>query len=133
MTIQRTAVNPWPWSVPMGYNQGEVVEGHRRVLFCAGQTAMSADGQPQHAGDMGAQVTMAMDNLEAVLAGAGMSLANIVRLNIYTTDIDAFFESYGSMAERLGAAGVTPPGTLLGITRLAFPELMVEIEATAVE
>ena len=133
MAIQRTAVNPWPWSVQMGYNQGEVVEGHRRVLFCAGQTAMSADGQPQHAGDMGAQVAMAVDNLEAVLAAAGMGLANIVRLNIYTTDVDGFFESYGAMAERLGAVGVTPPGTLLGITRLAFPELMVEIEATAVE
>ena len=133
MAIQRTAVNPWPWSVEMGFNQGEVVEGHRRVLFCAGQTAMSADGQPQHAGDMGAQLAMAVDNLEAVLAGAGMGLANIVRLNIYTTDVDGFFASYGAMAERLGAAGVTPPGTLLGITRLAFPELMVEIEATAVE
>jgi enamine deaminase RidA (YjgF/YER057c/UK114 family) len=82
---------------------------------------------------MGAQVAMAMDNLEAVLAAAGMGLANIVRLNIYTTDVDGFFESYGAMAERLGAVGVTPPGTLLGITRLAFPELMVEIEATAVE
>jgi enamine deaminase RidA (YjgF/YER057c/UK114 family) len=133
MAIQRKAVNPWPWSVQMGFNQGEVVEGHRRVLFCAGQTAMSADGQPQHAGDMGAQVAMAVDNLEAVLAAAGMGLANIVRLNIYTTDVDGFFESYGAMAERLGAVGVAPPGTLLGITRLAFPELMVEIEATAVE
>jgi enamine deaminase RidA (YjgF/YER057c/UK114 family) len=117
----------------MGFNQGEVVEGHRRVLFCAGQTAMSADGRPQHAGDMGAQVAMALDNLEAVLTGAGMSLGNVVRLNIYTTDVDAFFASYGAMAERLGAAGVMPPGTLLGITRLAFPELMVELEATAVE
>ena len=133
MAIKRTAVNPWPWSVEIGYNQGEVVEGHRRVLFCAGQTAMSADGQPQHAGDMSAQVALAMDNLEAVLGDAGMSLANVVRLNIYTIDVDQFFESYGAMAARLGAAGVTPPGTLLGISRLAFPELMVEIEATAVE
>jgi enamine deaminase RidA (YjgF/YER057c/UK114 family) len=116
----------------MGFNQGEVVEGHRRVLFCAGQTAMSAEGRPQHAGDMGAQISMALDNLEAVLAGADMSLSNVVRLNIYTTDVDAFFASYGTMAERLGAAGVMAPGTLLGITRLAFPELMVELEATAI-
>lgn len=133
MTIQRTAVNPWPWSLEMGFNQGEVVEGHRRTLFCAGQTAMSADGQPQHAGDMGAQIAMAVDNLEAVLSEAGMGLANVVRLNIYTTDIDEFFANYGAMAERMAAAGVAPPGTLLGIARLAFPELMVEIEATAVD
>jgi enamine deaminase RidA (YjgF/YER057c/UK114 family) len=133
MTIQRTYVNPWPWSVEMGFSQGEIVEGHRRTLFCAGQTAVSADGEPQHAGDMGAQVAMAVDNLEAVLRDAGMGLANVVRLNIYTTDIDLFFANYGAMAERLGAAGVTPPGVLLGVARLAFPELTVEIEATAVD
>src|SRR5688572_21771824 len=133
MPIQRTAVNPWSWSVDMGFNQGEVVEGYRRTLFCAGQTAMSAEGQPQHAGDMSAQVAMAMDNLEAVLREAGMDLANVVRLNIYTTDVDAFVAGHGTIVERLAAAGVAPPGTLLGVARLAFPELMVEIEATAVE
>ena len=133
MPFQRTVINPWPWSVDMGFNQGEVVEGYRRILFCAGQTSMSAEGQPQHDGDMAAQVAMAMDNLEAVLREGGMGLANVVRLNIYTTDVDEFFAAYGTMAERLAAAGVAPPGTLLGIARLAFPELMVEIEATAVD
>ena len=133
MSLQRTSVNPWPWSVEMGFNQGEIVEGQRRTLFCAGQTATSAEGQPQHAGDMGAQVAMAVDNLEAVLRDAGMGLANVVRLNIYTTDVDLFFANYGRMAERLSAAGVAPPGTLLGVARLAFPELMVEIEATAAD
>ena len=133
MSLQRTPVNPWPWSVEMGFNQGEIVEGQRRTLFCAGQTAMSAEGQPQHAGDMAAQVAMALDNLEAVLRDAGMGLANVVRLNIYTTDVDLFFANYGRMTERLSAAGVTPPGTLLGVARLAFPELMIEIEATAAD
>ena len=130
--MKRTPVNPWSWSLDMGFNQGEVVEGHTRQLILAGQTAMSADGQPQHAGDMGAQISMALDNVEAVLEGAGMTLSNVVRLNIYTTDVDAFFAEYGPAAERLGAAGVLPPGTLLGVSRLAFPELMVELEATAV-
>lgn len=133
MTVERTAVNPWQWSVQMGFNQGEVVDGARRVLYCAGQTAMSADGQPQHAGDMAAQISMAVDNLEAVLREAGMSLANLVRLNIYTTDVDQFFANYGPMAERMAAAGVAPPSTLLGVSRLAFPELLVEVEGTAVE
>jgi enamine deaminase RidA (YjgF/YER057c/UK114 family) len=131
--MKRTPVNPWSWSLEMGFNQGEVIEGHTRQLILAGQTAMSADGQPQHAGDMAAQISMALDNIEAVLAGAGMTLSNIVRLNIYTTDVDAFFAAYGPAAERLGAAGVLPPGTLLGVSRLAFPELMVELEATAVD
>ncbi|HEY6534151.1 MAG TPA: RidA family protein [Acidimicrobiales bacterium] len=126
-------MNPWDWSIEFGYNQGEVIEGKTRELICAGQTACDADGQPQHAGDMAGQIGLALDNLEAVLAEAGMTLSNLVRLNIYTTDVDLLMESFGSLAGRLGPAGVRPPGTLLGVARLAFPELMVELEATAAD
>jgi enamine deaminase RidA (YjgF/YER057c/UK114 family) len=130
--MERTAVNPWAWSLNFGFNQGEVVDGATRVLFCAGQTSVDGDGTPQHAGDMGAQIGLAADNLQAVLAQAGMGLANVVRLNFYTTDVDAFIANAAVLGERTGAAGVAPPGTLLGVARLAFPELMVELEATAV-
>jgi len=132
VAMERTAVNPWTWSVGLGFNQGEIVSGQTRTLYCAGQTAMSGDGQPQHAGDMAAQLAMSLDNLEAVLGQAGMSLSNLVRLNVYTTDVDLLFQHYGVLASRLGAAKVTPAMTLLGVTRLAFPTLMVEIEGTAV-
>ncbi|MEV0593745.1 RidA family protein [Nonomuraea cavernae] len=130
--MERTAVNPWAWSVEMGYNQGEIVSGHTRTLYCSGQTAMSGDGKPQHGGDMAAQLALTLDNLEAVLGEAGMSLANLVRLNVYTTDVDRLFEHYGVLASRLGAAGVAPSTTMLGVTRLAVPDLMVELEGTAV-
>ena len=129
--MERTAINPWPWSVEVGYNQAELVTGVTRTLHLAGQTAMDADGRPQHVGDMAGQVGLALDNVEAVLAAAGMSLAHVVRMNIYTTDVDALLGSYGVIAERLGRAGVQPPGTLLGVARLAYPELLVELEATA--
>ena len=132
MAMERTAVNPWTWSVELGYNQGEIVSGHTRTQYLSGQTAMSADGEPQHAGDMAAQVALSLDNLEAVLAEAGMSLANLVRLNVYTTDVDLLFQHYGVLASRLGAAGVAPAATMLGVTRLAIPTLLVELEATAV-
>ena len=129
--MERTAVNPWQWSVEMGFNQAELVTGATRTLHIAGQTAMDADGKPQHAGDIEAQVRACLDNLDAVLAEAGMSLSDVVRLNIYTTDVDALLGCYGVIAERLATAGVRPPGTLLGVTRLAFPDLLVELEATA--
>lgn len=132
MIIERTAVNPWAWSVAMGYNQGELVSGQTRTLYCAGQTAMSGDGAPLHANDMAAQLTLSLDNLEAVLGAAGMSLANLVRLNVYTTDVDLLFQHYGVLASRLGAAGVAPTTTMLGVTRLAIPVLLVELEGTAV-
>ena len=132
MAMQRTAVNPVTWSVEMGFNQGEVVSGHTRTLYCSGQTAMNGDGKPQHDGDMAAQLALSLDNLEAVLGEADMSLANLVRLNVYTTDVDRLFEHYGVLAARLGAAGVAPPTTMLGVTRLAIPGQTVELEGTAV-
>jgi enamine deaminase RidA (YjgF/YER057c/UK114 family) len=58
---------------------------------------------------MGAQLSLALDNVEAVLAGADMTLANVVRLNLYTTDVDALLAGYGSIARRLAATGVAPP------------------------
>jgi enamine deaminase RidA (YjgF/YER057c/UK114 family) len=127
--VERKAVNPWEWSKNFGFNQAELVQGHQKVLICSGQTSIDENGAPQHAGDMGAQMTLAFDNLEAVLAEAGMTLANVVRLNIYTTDVDALFEHFPTYAQRMG--GVTPCSTLLGVTRLAFPELMLELEVTA--
>jgi enamine deaminase RidA (YjgF/YER057c/UK114 family) len=132
VAVERTAVNPVTWSVEMGFNQGEVVSGHTRTLYISGQTAMSGDGKPQHDGDMAAQLTLSIDNVEAVLGEADMSLANLVRLNVYTTDVDLLFQHYGVLAERLGAAEVVPTTTMLGVTRLAIPGQMVELEGTAV-
>ena len=132
MAVERTVVNPWTWSVALGFHQGEVVSGATRTLHCAGQTATNGDGEPQHPGDMAAQVALSLANLEAVLGGAGMSLANLVRLTVYTTDVDLLLAHYGVLAGRLGAAGAAPPSTLLGVTGLAAPDLMVELEGTAV-
>jgi enamine deaminase RidA (YjgF/YER057c/UK114 family) len=133
MTVTRTPVNPWSWADAFGFSQAELVEGAGRVLVCSGQAALSADGVPQHAGDLGAQLTFALDNIETVLKAGGMTLGNVVRLTTYTTDVDGVMASWGALAERLGAAGVRPACTLVGVTRLAFPELMVEIEATAID
>ena len=132
MAVERTAVNPVTWSAELGFNQGEVVSGHTRTLYISGQTAMSADGKPQHDDDMPAQLTLSIDNLEAVLGEAGMSLAHLVRLNVYTTDVDLLFQHYGVLAARLDAVEVAPTSTMLGVTRLAIPGQMVELEGTAV-
>ena len=61
--MERTAVNPWAWSVELGFNQGEVVSGHTRTLYCSGHSAMSGDVRPRHAGDMAAQVDLSLDDL----------------------------------------------------------------------
>ena len=129
--MERRTINPWQWSVEMGFQQAVEVSGERRTLHCSGQTSVDADGNPIHAGDMVAQVNQALDNLEAVLAGADMTLRDVVKLNLYTTDVDAFMGALMEVGERLAASGMEQCGTLLGVVRLAYPELMIEIEATA--
>lgn len=131
--MKRTAVNPYDWSRPLGFSLGELVEGHKRVLYCAGQVSRAPEGTVLHAGDMAGQLRLVVDNLEAVLAEGGMGLADVVRLGVFTTDVDLLKEHRGILTERLEAVGVSPPQTLLGVARLALPEMLVEIEATAVQ
>lgn len=131
--MNRTAVNPWPWSLQHGYNQAELVEGAKRQLFCAGQTSVDAEGNPKHEGDMRNQIALALDNLESVLRDAGMTIANVIRLNIYTTDVDEALRHFDLLGSRFGPVNSSPPMTLLGVSRLAIPPLMFEIEATAAD
>ena len=113
--MQRRAVNPWDWSLKLGYNQAEVIEGPRRQLICAGQTAVDGQGKPQHPNDMRAQIALALDNLEAVLAGADMSLGDVIRLGVYATDVDEALKNFDLLGMRFGPLNCAPPMTLLGV------------------
>lgn len=129
--MERKPINPWDWSIKLGYNQAEEVAGVRRQVICAGQTAVDGHGVPQHDNDMRAQIGLALDNLELVVNAAGMNLGNIIKLGIFTTDVDSALQNFDLLGQRFGPYQIAPPMTLLGVTRLALPGLMFEIEATA--
>jgi enamine deaminase RidA (YjgF/YER057c/UK114 family) len=131
--MERTAVNPSPWSVSLGFDQAELVEGRRRELICSAQDAVDNNGSPQHPGDMAAQLGLALDNLEEVLAAADMTMANVVRLNFYTTAMDTLLQHFPVVNERFEGTGVRFATTLLGVAGLAAPGLVVAIEATAMD
>ena len=131
--MQRTSINPVPWSLKLGFDQAQLIEGHRRELVCSGQDAVDADGNPQHPGDMAAQLEMSVDNLEAILAAAGMTLVDVVRLNVYTTDFDELLKHWATLTDRFGNAEPRFASSLLGVTRLAAPQLLVMLEATAAD
>src|SRR5207248_2889764 len=133
LEMERSAINPWSWSLNLGFDQAQLIDGQRRQLVCSGQDAVDADGQPQHRGDMAAQLELALDNLEAVLAGGEMSVANVARLNVYTTDVDELFKHWTKLKDRVANAGGRFATSVLGVTRLAAPQLMVLLEATAVD
>lgn len=122
-------INPWDWQDDFGYSQAIEISNEDRVLYCAGQTAMDDEGNPVHPGDIRAQTITVLDNMEMVLEEAGFDLADIVRIDCYTTDVDGLFEHWDVITDRLEQ----PSCTLLGVERLAFPELLIEIKPTAVK
>jgi enamine deaminase RidA (YjgF/YER057c/UK114 family) len=129
--MQRTPINPSTWSVKLGFDQGELVTGYQRQLFASGQDAVDDDGTPQHPGDMAAQLELALDNLEAILSGADMAPANVVRLNAYTTDIDELFKLFPRIADRFGGENRFAT-SVVGVAALPA-QLLVMLEATALD
>jgi enamine deaminase RidA (YjgF/YER057c/UK114 family) len=128
--VRHEEVNPWEWSKGFGFSQAVKLTGAEELLVCSGQTAMGPDGSLPASADMGEQVRVALDNVVAVLAAGGMSPADIVKSTIYTTDVDAVIGVLAPAAQRVLGSNL-PASTLVGVTRLAFPELKVEIEVIA--
>jgi enamine deaminase RidA (YjgF/YER057c/UK114 family) len=124
-------VNPWTWQDNVGFVQANEVVGASRVLYCAGVVSVDGDGTPLHAGDMQSQSLRALDNLEAILHEARYTLADVVRLNTYVVDLDAYWQARPAIQDRLAKAGCRYAATLLTVSRLARPELLIELEATA--
>ncbi len=131
MATDRTIVNPWTWQDAFGFSQAVDVQSPSRIVSLAGQGPVDASGQLVHEGDLAAQIATALDNVESVLAAAGLTLADVVRLTVFTTDMDGFFAAYGVFAGRLAAGGCVPASSLIGVSRLAIPGMAVELEATA--
>jgi len=123
-------VNPWEWSKAFGFSQAIKVTEARELLVCSGQTAMGPDGSLPASADMGDQVCVALENVLTVLTAGGMTPADIVKSKIYTTDVDAIVEVLAPEAQRILGSSL-PASTLIGVSRLAFPELKVEIEIIA--
>lgn len=130
--MKTNQINPWKWQDNLGYAQAVEVKQNEGTLYCAGQAAMSADGQPIE-GTMQEQITLTLANVQQVIDQAGYESKNIVRLNIFTTSIGETFASWGSIAGWLAQYGCTPASTLVEVQALAFPQLKIEIEATVVK
>lgn len=130
--METRRINPTPWLQAFHINHGVEVTGGERVLFLSGQTSSDADGAPLHVGDIAAQFRCAWGNIKDALAEAGMTPANVVRLNMYTTDVDGLMAAGVDLLGEVAAEGCDSVGTLLGVTRLYHPDILVELEATAV-
>jgi len=128
------AVTPKKFGAPLGmYSHGMVAPGGELVVV-AGQVGVGQGGEVA-AGDVVAQTKQALDNVRAVVEAAGCSMRDIVRLQTFLThaeDIDGFMKARAEVFPGYFPDGVYPPNTLLIISLLVKPELLVEIEAMAV-
>ena len=128
-------VNPEGIPQPDAYRQVAIATGTRTV-YLAGQVARTADGEPVGPGDLAAQVEQAFVNVATALAGVGGSFADVAKLTVYVVDwqpekMAALLDGAGRAAARAGVDPVRPI-TLIGVAALAEPDLLVEIDATAV-
>ena len=130
--MERREITPTDWLSGFNINHGIEVTGAERVLYLSGQTSNGPDGAPLHKGDLVAQFQTAWSNLKDALSEAGMAPSNIVRLNIYTTDVPAFMAGAGDLVPIFAGDGCKPVSTLIGVAALFEPDIMVELEATAV-
>ena len=128
-------VTPKSFGAPLGmYSHGMVAPGGE-IVVVAGQVGMGQGGQVA-GGDVVAQTKQALDNVRAVVEAAGCGMRDIVRLQTFLThaeDIDGFMKARAEVFPRYFPDGVYPPNTLLIVSRLVKPELLVEIEAMAVK
>jgi enamine deaminase RidA (YjgF/YER057c/UK114 family) len=123
--------DPWPWGAAFALSQAVRVEGARELVFLSGQASIDAEANPLNPGDMKGQLEVTLANIRTVLAAAGMDLSHVVQLRYLVVDVDAFMKHSGIISAAFHAAGVAPAATLLGVTRLFLPELLVEIEVVA--
>lgn len=130
--MQCRSINPGTWQDQFDFSQAVEVTGAQKIVYCAGQVSVDKEGALLHPSDMEAQFHCALDNLERVLAEAGLTLGNLTRLNYCVTDVPAFLEAVPKVGARLKAAGCKPASTLLGVIRLAMPGAMIALEGTAV-
>lgn len=128
-------LNPDGLPKPEPYRQVAVASGSRTV-FLAGQVARTASGEPVGGGDLAAQVEQAYLNVATGLAAVGGSFDDVAKLTLYIVDwsgdkMVALGDGVARAAAKLGVDPVKPI-TLIPVTALGEPDLLVEVDATAV-
>jgi 2-iminobutanoate/2-iminopropanoate deaminase len=125
--IKRT--NPPTLSAPTGYTHVVEVSGPVKTIYVSGQIAFDRSGALVGRGDMRAQAEQVFKNLEAALTVAGAKFSDVVKMNMYTTDMSQIQAIRDVRTKYFGS--VTPASTLVQVVQLARPELMLEVEVIA--
>ena len=117
------------YAPPKNYSQAARVPGDSDMLFISGQGPQNPHGQTVGLGDMAAQAEQVFHNLQTILAAHGATFAHAIKATIYLTDISKLAEFNAMRAKFYGSA--KPTSALIGVTALADPDWLVEVELVA--
>jgi enamine deaminase RidA (YjgF/YER057c/UK114 family) len=116
-----------PWEATAGYSRAVVVGD---TCWVAGTTDAGSDGRSTHPGDIGAQTAATLAIIEAALQEAGFAMTDVVRIRMYVTDMSRSAEVMA--VQGTAFASIRPAATLVEVSALIDPSLLIEIEADAV-
>ncbi len=125
----RKNIDPgWTWDDRLPLSQGKQIGN---MIYVSGQVAYDSSGQLVGEGDMKAQTHQAFNNIKTVLGKAGSGLKDVVKINTYITDASKFMDMLAARSEILG--NDPPASTAVVVAALAFPGLLIEVEAVAIK
>jgi enamine deaminase RidA (YjgF/YER057c/UK114 family) len=130
MTSKPRFLNPDTLSKPPGYTHVVDMAGPARIIYIAGQLALDRGGKIVGAGDFRAQAIQVFENLKSALAAVGASFDDVVKINNYVLDI-THRPIFREVRDLYVNKAAPPASTLVGVTALAYPEALIEIEAIA--
>jgi 2-iminobutanoate/2-iminopropanoate deaminase len=128
--MDKRQINPWRWQDGFGFSQAWRVDGAQSIVFLSGQGPIAPEGELMGDGDFEAQARQVFENLGTVLEQSGATFDSIVKLVVYVTDASKIRDYARVKAEYI--PGSQPASTAIGVTSLALPGMMIEVDATAV-
>jgi reactive intermediate/imine deaminase len=128
--MEKTLINPWTWQDAFGFSQAWKVDGAQSMIVISGQASIDGNGEVLHGNDFSAQARLTFENLKTVVEAAGASLEDVVKLTVFLTDM-SHLEAYGGVQATF-FPGRKPAQTLVQVSALALPDMMIEVEALAV-